>query len=54
MRRLKCVRATPMLMTADLFYSKDGKLLAIIESVYRGDHFKIISTKVSRDDRPCG
>ena len=40
-----------MLMTADLFYSKDGKLLANIESVYRGDqHYSECGVEINKGD----
>jgi GntR family transcriptional regulator len=44
--RLKCKIGNPMLQTVEIFYTKEGKALAIFESIYRGDRFKFISTKV--------
>ncbi|MEI6875120.1 MAG: GntR family transcriptional regulator [Spirochaetota bacterium] len=46
--RLKCQPRAPALLTVDLVHSKDGRVLAIFESTYRGDRFKFVSTKSRR------
>ncbi len=51
--RLECPIRTPVLLTIDLIHSVDGKILAIFESVYRGDRFKIMSTKTKQQGGPA-
>ena len=49
-QRLKSPLRSPMLLTVDLVYGKDGRILAIFESTYRGDRFKFVSTKTKQPE----
>jgi GntR family transcriptional regulator len=44
--RLAVPLKSPMLLESDVVYTKDGKAVAVFETVYRGDRFKLVSTKV--------
>jgi GntR family transcriptional regulator len=42
--RLRVQIGCPMLLTTDVVYGANGAALAVFESVYRGDRFKLVST----------
>ncbi len=44
--RLSVPLKAPMLLETDAVYTKDGKAVAVFETVYKGDRFKLVSTKV--------
>jgi GntR family transcriptional regulator len=48
--RLQNPLRAPMLLTVDLVYGQDGRILAIFESTYRGDRFKFVSTKARKPE----
>ena len=43
-RRLCVTMGTPLLLATDTVYTQDGRALAVFESLYRGDRFKLVST----------